>query len=129
MSIRHSLLALLQDQPRYGYQLRTEFENRTGSTWPLNIGQVYTTLDRLERDAQGRLRIVDFKTGRHVPTQARVDEMDQLGIYQLAAQQDAQDDEGLHGVFSSPCVVVGSVVVGMRWSGLLRWSRLWAPEE
>jgi len=51
MSIRHSLLALLQDEPRYGYQLRGEFEERTGSTWPLNIGQVYTTLDRLERDA------------------------------------------------------------------------------
>ena len=51
MSIRHSLLALLQDQPRYGYQLRGEFEERTGATWPLNIGQVYTTLDRLERDA------------------------------------------------------------------------------
>ncbi|MEE2522474.1 PadR family transcriptional regulator [Pseudarthrobacter sp. J75] len=50
MSIRHSLLALLQDQPRYGYQLRVEFESRTGATWPLNIGQVYTTLDRLERD-------------------------------------------------------------------------------
>lgn len=50
MSIRHSLLALLQDEPRYGYQLRGEFEDRTGSTWPLNIGQVYTTLDRLERD-------------------------------------------------------------------------------
>lgn len=51
MSIKHSLLALLQDEPRYGYQLRGEFEERTGSTWPLNIGQVYTTLDRLERDA------------------------------------------------------------------------------
>ncbi len=50
MSIRHSLLALLQDRPRYGYQLRIEFEERTGSSWPLNIGQVYTTLDRLERD-------------------------------------------------------------------------------
>ena len=50
MSVRHSLLALLQEQPRYGYQLRAEFEQRTGSTWPLNIGQVYTTLDRLERD-------------------------------------------------------------------------------
>lgn len=50
MSIRHSLLALLQDKPRYGYQLRVEFEDRTGSAWPLNIGQVYTTLDRLERD-------------------------------------------------------------------------------
>ena len=34
----------------HGYQLRTEFEASTGSTWPLNIGQVYTTLSRLERD-------------------------------------------------------------------------------
>jgi DNA-binding PadR family transcriptional regulator len=50
MSVKHSLLALLTQGPRYGYQLRAEFEERTGSTWPLNIGQVYTTLDRLERD-------------------------------------------------------------------------------
>ncbi|MFC9590649.1 PadR family transcriptional regulator [Streptomyces sp. NPDC056944] len=56
MSIRHGLLALLERGPRYGSQLRTEFESRTGSTWPLNVGQVYTTLNRLERDgmvAQG----------------------------------------------------------------------------
>ncbi|WP_284988779.1 PadR family transcriptional regulator [Arthrobacter sp. efr-133-TYG-120] len=51
MSIRYSILALLQEQPRYGYQLRAAFEERTGSVWPLNIGQVYTTLNRLERDA------------------------------------------------------------------------------
>ncbi|QMU75225.1 PadR family transcriptional regulator [Streptacidiphilus sp. PB12-B1b] len=50
MSIRHGLLALLEQGPRYGYQLRTEFEARTGATWPLNVGQVYTTLGRLERD-------------------------------------------------------------------------------
>ena len=50
MSVKHSLLALLTQGPRYGYQLRSEFEERTGATWPLNIGQVYTTLDRLERD-------------------------------------------------------------------------------
>jgi DNA-binding PadR family transcriptional regulator len=50
MSIRHSLLTLLDEGPRYGYQLRTEFEARTGATWPLNVGQVYTTLGRLERD-------------------------------------------------------------------------------
>jgi DNA-binding PadR family transcriptional regulator len=50
MSIRHSLLALLYQQPRHGYQLRSEFESRTRGAWPLNIGQVYTTLDRLERD-------------------------------------------------------------------------------
>jgi DNA-binding PadR family transcriptional regulator len=34
----------------YGYQLRVTFEESTGGTWPLNIGQVYTTLSRLERD-------------------------------------------------------------------------------
>lgn len=51
MSIRHGLLALLSQGPRYGYQLRAEFESSTGTTWPLNIGQVYSTLSRLERDA------------------------------------------------------------------------------
>jgi DNA-binding PadR family transcriptional regulator len=50
MSIRHGILALLDQGPRYGYQLRVEFEARTGATWPLNVGQVYTTLGRLERD-------------------------------------------------------------------------------
>ncbi|MEU8132069.1 PadR family transcriptional regulator [Streptodolium elevatio] len=50
MSIKHGLLALLDQGPRYGYQLRAEFESRTGSTWPLNVGQVYTTLGRLDRD-------------------------------------------------------------------------------
>lgn len=50
MSVRSGLLALLTEQPMHGYQLRQEFEARTGGTWPLNIGQVYTTLARLERD-------------------------------------------------------------------------------
>lgn len=50
MSIRHGLLALLERGPRHGYQLRAEFDAATGSTWPLNVGQVYTTLSRLERD-------------------------------------------------------------------------------
>ncbi len=50
MSVRHALLALLSEGPRYGLQLRQEFEARTGEVWPLNVGQVYTTLQRLERD-------------------------------------------------------------------------------
>ena len=50
MSVRQALLALLEQGPMYGYQLRAEFEERTGGTWPLNVGQVYTTLTRLERD-------------------------------------------------------------------------------
>ena len=50
MSVRHALLALLSDGPKYGLQLRQDFEPRTGEAWPLNVGQVYTTLQRLERD-------------------------------------------------------------------------------
>ena len=50
MSIRHALLALLSEGPKYGLQLREEFQARTGDVWPLNVGQVYTTLQRLERD-------------------------------------------------------------------------------
>jgi DNA-binding PadR family transcriptional regulator len=50
LSVRHTLLGLLTEGPKYGLQLREEFEATTGEVWPLNIGQVYTTLQRLERD-------------------------------------------------------------------------------
>ncbi|MEZ5341862.1 MAG: PadR family transcriptional regulator [Acidimicrobiales bacterium] len=50
MTIKHSLLALLTEESKYGYQLKTEFEAATGGATSLNIGQVYTTLQRLERD-------------------------------------------------------------------------------
>jgi DNA-binding PadR family transcriptional regulator len=73
MSIRHGLLALLEREPMYGYQLRGEFESATGATWPLNVGQVYTTLTRLERDGlvepqdeddEGRVRYAITDAGR-----------------------------------------------------------------
>ncbi|MFD2028317.1 PadR family transcriptional regulator [Promicromonospora aerolata] len=50
MSVRQGFLALLSERPMHGYQLRQEFERRTGGAWPLNIGQAYTTLNRLHRD-------------------------------------------------------------------------------
>jgi DNA-binding PadR family transcriptional regulator len=50
MSVRWGILALLTEGPMYGARIRSEFEQRTGGTWPLNVGQVYTTLARLERD-------------------------------------------------------------------------------
>ncbi len=65
MSVRHGLLALLERGARYGYQLRTEFEQTTGGTWPLNIGQVYTTLSRLERD--GLVRALPCNDGGQRP--------------------------------------------------------------
>lgn len=44
------MLALLTEGPKFGLKLQQEFESRTGEVWPLNVGQVYTTLQRLERD-------------------------------------------------------------------------------
>ena len=61
MSVRHSLLALLADEPAHGYGLKSEFEKSTAGAWPLNVGQVYTTLvapgaRRPGRDRRGRRR-------------------------------------------------------------------------
>jgi DNA-binding PadR family transcriptional regulator len=50
MSVRYSLLAILDSGPRHGYGLKSEFDAATGNVWPLNVGQVYSTLSRLERD-------------------------------------------------------------------------------
>ncbi|MEJ4113414.1 PadR family transcriptional regulator [Corynebacterium kroppenstedtii] len=50
MSIRNALLSLLAEQPRPVGQLRTLFEESTSGTWPINVGQVYQTAKRLERD-------------------------------------------------------------------------------
>lgn len=50
MAVREGLLVLLGEQPRHGYELKTEFERRTGTLWQLNTGQIYTTLERLRRD-------------------------------------------------------------------------------
>jgi DNA-binding PadR family transcriptional regulator len=50
MGVREGLLALLDREPAHGYQLKTGFEAATGGAWSLNVGQVYATLDRLERD-------------------------------------------------------------------------------
>ncbi len=78
MSVRLGLLALLAEGPRYGAELKAGFEQRTGSTWPVNVGQVYTTLDRLERDglvtagesdSEGRIRYSLTIAGHDAVTQ------------------------------------------------------------
>ena len=48
--LQYAFLWLLSEHPDYGYHLRKRFEARLGPSWPLNIGQVYQTLQRLERD-------------------------------------------------------------------------------
>src|SRR5437870_4462930 len=48
--VKFVLLALLGVRRRHGYELKVAFEELTGGTSPVNEGQVYSTLSRLERD-------------------------------------------------------------------------------
>lgn len=52
MPVKHAILGLLHQRPRHGYDLRAAFEALVGgpSVWELKPAQVYTTLQRLERD-------------------------------------------------------------------------------
>ena len=102
VSIRHALLALLSEGPKYGLQLGQEFEAGTGEVWPLNTGQVYTTLQRLERDGyveadgpgedgpQKGFRITDagideLHAWLHTPPDSSVPPRDELVIKVLVA--------------------------------------------
>ncbi|MFI8851531.1 ATP-dependent helicase [Streptomyces sp. NPDC053499] len=49
------------------------------------------SMDRVERDAQGRAYVVDFKTGRSRPTGPEVERHPQLAVYQLAVREGAAD--------------------------------------
>jgi DNA-binding PadR family transcriptional regulator len=93
MSIRHGLLALLRSEPKYGYQLRAEFEAATGSTWPLNIGQVYTTLTRLERDGLVRATGADDEgRSRYELTDTGAKELDQWFETPVARESRPRDE-------------------------------------
>ena len=86
MAVREGLLALLRDGPRHGYQLKTEFEAATGGVWPLNVGQVYTTLDRLERDGLVAVHLAD---GDAASTGQKVYAITAVGIETLGTWWDA----------------------------------------
>lgn len=65
------------------FRVQVEVDNE-----PLTIAG---TVDRLEKDAEGRLRVVDFKSGRSLPTTAEAAASEQLGLYQLAVEAGAFD--------------------------------------
>lgn len=81
MSVRHALLALLSEGSKYGLQLREEFEANTGQVWPLNAGQVYTTLQRLERD--GFVAVLG-EAGELVPGPQKAYRITEAGSAELA---------------------------------------------
>lgn len=76
MSVRHALLALLSEGPKFGLLLRQEFEAQTGDVWPLNVGQVYSTLHRLEKDGSVESDEVDGTQKRFRITATGARELD-----------------------------------------------------
>ena len=51
MSIKYAILGILAEQDLHGYELKASFDDKVGEFWSLNFGQIYSTLDRLEKDA------------------------------------------------------------------------------
>ena len=50
MSLKLGILGLLAEEPLHGYEVKSRFEAMVGHTWEVNIGQIYSTMQRLERD-------------------------------------------------------------------------------
>jgi len=47
MSLKFALLGLLAERPKYGYEIKREFEGALGNVWSVSYGQLYPTLRRL----------------------------------------------------------------------------------
>lgn len=69
------------------------------------------SMDRVERDAVGRAYVVDFKTGKRIPTEKSLPEHKQLAVYQLAVRGGAL--AGLPG-FESGATSGGAELVHLR---------------
>ncbi|HEY3368553.1 MAG TPA: PadR family transcriptional regulator [Symbiobacteriaceae bacterium] len=50
LPVKHGILGILGGRPRHGYELKTEFDLLTGGLWDLNVGQIYSTLERMLKD-------------------------------------------------------------------------------
>jgi DNA-binding PadR family transcriptional regulator len=50
MSIKYAILGILAEGDLHGYELKSSFDEKVGEFWSLNYGQIYSTLDRLEKE-------------------------------------------------------------------------------
>ncbi|MGY4856752.1 PadR family transcriptional regulator [Cryobacterium sp. AP23] len=87
MSVRSSLLAILTMGPAYGFQLHGELDARTAGRRSVNVGQIYSTLERLV--AQGAV-----ESAGSTP--------DGLPLYRLTAPGRAEAVAWLHDTTSAP---------------------------
>jgi DNA-binding PadR family transcriptional regulator len=128
MSVRYGLLALLGREPMHGYQLRAEFERSTGMTWPLNIGQVYTTLSRLNRDGLAEETDLDDEPGRVVYriTEAGLAELTRWFATPVAPVDHPRDELAIKVALAlqTPGVDVGAVLQAQRTATLRKLREL-----
>jgi DNA-binding PadR family transcriptional regulator len=92
VSVKHGLLALLAEAPRHGYQLKTDFEQRAGGCWAINIGQVYTTLQRLERDGLVELAGSDGDRNDYRITNAGRDQLSRWFVTPVVPEGPPRDE-------------------------------------
>lgn len=107
MGLKEGLLCLLATGDSHGYELKTELEATTGDTWQINVGQIYTTLQRLERDGlvvhanieNGRVVYTLTETGRRAasawmarPVDLAVAGRDEISLKILMAIRSGIDD-------------------------------------
>lgn len=50
MSVKYAMLGILAEKDLHGYEIKSSFDEKVGDFWSLNYGQIYTTLDRLEKE-------------------------------------------------------------------------------
>src|SRR6476620_6310417 len=86
--LKYVLLGLLDAEPRYGYELKAVFEQFLGGTWPLNIGQVYTALSRMETDGLVECQVVP----QDLLPDRKVYALTEKGRAELRAWSDRPDD-------------------------------------
>lgn len=85
--IKEALLGLLTSQPMHGYELKIELDRVLGRTTPVNVGQVYTALNKLEKDG---LVLTEFV--------AREDQRAEMKVYSIAPT----GADHLHRWFAEP---------------------------
>jgi DNA-binding PadR family transcriptional regulator len=127
MSVRQGLLAILAQGPCYGYQLRVEFDRRTGSTWTLNVGQIYNTLERLERD--GLVRKGETDAEGHVYYEITAAGRDEVRVWldsPVIRPNGTRDELPIKLALAStlPGVDLGAIIQAQRRTSLARLQEL-----
>lgn len=61
MSLKYAILGLLEEEPRYGYEIKQQFEQTMGELWPVSYGQLYPTLKRLTSERLVTVQTVQGK--------------------------------------------------------------------